>query len=165
MKATGGHKFRENSNMTFEEVFDFAYANLVPVLQGLARELGEERFLEVLRRISHEAARKAGEETARRLPSDDLTAFKTAGEPGPFGRHVLPLEMVEDTPEAFEVKVSECLWAKTFREMGAAEIGSALICHRDFGDCQEFNAKIRMSRSKTLMEGDDSCNHRFVWED
>jgi hypothetical protein len=163
-ETTDKHKFFEDSHMTFKEVFEFAYTKLVPVLQGLAKELGEDKFLEVLRKVSFEAAWKAGQDTARQLLSNDLAAFKAGGEPGHFGKHALTLEMVEDTPQAFEVRVTECLWAKTFRELGAAELGDALICHRDYGDCQGFNPKIRMSRSKTLMQGDDCCNHRFVWQ-
>jgi hypothetical protein len=62
------------------------------------------------------------------------------------------------------VRVTECLWAKTFRDLGASEIGSMLICHRDYADCRGFNPRITMIRSKTLMQGDEFCNHRFVWE-
>jgi hypothetical protein len=158
------HKFLEDSNMTFQEVFDFAFKSLIPVLQGLAKELGEDHFFEVLEKVVSECALKAGQDTARRLPSNDLAAFKAAGEPGHFGKHALTLEIVEETPQAFEVKVTECLWAKTFREMGAADIGYSLICHRDYADCQGFNPDITMTRSKTLMQGDNYCNHRFIWE-
>jgi hypothetical protein len=164
IETTVKHKFLEDSNMTFQEVFDFAFKSLIPVLQGLAKELGEDHFLKVLEKVASECALKAGQDTARQLPSNDLAAFKAAGEPDHFGKHVLTLEMVEDTPQAFEVKVTECLWAKTFREMGAAEIGYSLICYRDYAHCQGFNPKITMSRSKTLMQGDDYCNHRVVWE-
>ena len=162
--TTVKHKFLEGSDMTFQEVFDFAFKSLIPVLQGLAKEVGEERLLEALKRVTSERALQAGEDTARRLPSNDLAAFKAAGEPGRFARHALTLEIVEDTPQAFEVRVTECLWAKTFREMGAAEIGYALICHRDYAECQGFNPKIVMTRSKTLMQGDTHCNHRFTWQ-
>ena len=77
---------------------------------------------------------------------------------------MLTLKVVEDTPEAYEVKSTEGLWAQTFRAKGAAEIGYALRCHRDYADCWGFNPKITLIRSKTLMQGDDCCNHRFVWE-
>ena len=117
-ETTVKHKFLEGSDLTFQQVFDFAFKRLIPVLQGLAQELGEDNFLEALRKVASEGAFKAGQEIARQLPSNDLAAFKAAGEPGYFGKHVLTLEMVEDTPQAFEVKVTECLWAKTFREMG-----------------------------------------------
>ena len=93
-----------------------------------------------------------------------MLQLNTAREPDRFGRHILTLEIVEDTPEVFEVRVTECLWAKTFRDLGAAEIGAMLICHRDYADCRGFNPRITMTRSKTLMQGDEFCNHRFVWE-
>jgi len=164
IETTVEHKFLEGSNMTFQEVFDFAFKKFIPVLQGLTKELGEDHFLEVLKKVAFESALKAGQDTARQLPRNDLAAFTGSGEePSHFSKHVLTLEIVEDTPQVFEVKVTECLWAKTFREMGAADIGYLLICHTDYADCQGFNPQITMTRSKTLMQGDDCCNHRFVW--
>ena len=165
VETTVKHKFLEGSNMTFQEVFDFAFKSLIPVLQGLAKELGEDHFLKALRKVAFESALKAGQDTARRLPCNDFAAFTGSGsEPSHFAKHVLTREIVEDTPHAFELKVTECLWAKTFREMGAADIGYVLLCHTDYADCQGFNSGITLTRSKTLMQGDDCCNHRFVWE-
>jgi hypothetical protein len=159
------HKFLEGSNMTFQEVFDFAFESFIPELQGLAKELGEDHFLKALKKVAFECALKAGQDTARQLPCNDFAAFTVSmRDPSHFAKHVLTAEIVEDTPQAFEVKVTECLWAKTLREMGAANIGYLLICHPDYADCQGFNPKITMTRSKTLMQGDDCCNHRFVWE-
>jgi hypothetical protein len=163
-ETTVKHKFLEDSNMTFQEVFHFAFKNLIPVLQGLAKELGEDHFKKALKKVSFESALRAAQDTARQLPCNDFAAFTaSAREPGHFGKHILTLEVVEDTPQALEVQVTECLWAKTFREMGAGDIGYLLICHRDYADCQGFNPKITMRRSKTLMQGDGCCNHRFVW--
>lgn len=166
VKNTVQHKFLEDSNMSFQEVFDFAYKKLVPVLQGLAKELGEDHFLELLQKVAFENALKAGQARARELACNDLAAFTGSGsEPSHFAKHVLTRETVEDMPQAFELRVTECLWAKTFREMGAAELGYALLCHTDFADCQGFNPRITLIRSKTLMQGDDCCDHRFVWEE
>jgi hypothetical protein len=39
--------------------------------------------------------------------------------PAPLYRHALSYEILEDKPSAFEVRVTECLWAKTFRGAGA----------------------------------------------
>jgi hypothetical protein len=163
VETAAEHKFSASSNMTFQQVFDFAFRSLVPVLQGLAKEFGEDNFSEAVRKVISERALESGQDTANRLPSNDLASFKAAGELGYFGKHVLTLEFVEATPQAFEVRITECLWAKTFREMGAAEIGYSLICHRDYAECQGFNPRITLVRSKTLMQGDDCCNHRYVW--
>ena len=72
--------------------------------------------------------------------------------------------MIEDVDTAFEVKVTECIWAHTLRSNDAADIGYAMICHPDFSICRGFNPKIRMERTKTLMEGHDCCNHRWILE-
>ena len=159
------HKFLEDSHMSFQEVFDFAYKKLIPVLQGLAVEFGEEHFLDTLQKVAFECTLKAGQANASKLSRNDFAAFiDPGGEPSHFAKHVLTREIVDNGPPAFELKVTECLWAKTFREMGAADIGYALVCHTDFAEPQGFNPKITLVRSKTLMQGDDCCNHRFVWE-
>lgn len=160
------HKFLEDSAMTFVQVFDFAYGNLVPLMHSLEAEFGEDHFAEALKRAAYESALKSGEDTAGQLKCADFTAYTALlREPSHFGRHVLTAEIVEDSPHAMAVKITECLWATTFREMGAADLGYLLICHRDYADCQGFNPRITLERSKTLMQGDEYCNHRFVWEE
>ncbi|MBN1315995.1 MAG: L-2-amino-thiazoline-4-carboxylic acid hydrolase [Anaerolineales bacterium] len=158
------HKFEAYSNMSFHQVFNFAFERTIPVLQSLAKEFGEERFFKALKNAAYEAGFKEGQESARQLPCNDFAAYAALGrESSYFGDHILTKEIVEDTPEAFKVKVTECLWARVFREMGAEEIGYLFICHPDYADCQGFNPHITMIRSKTLMQGDDCCNHRFIW--
>jgi len=71
-------------------------------------------------------------------------------------------EVIEDSANAFEIRVSECLAATIFHEQGAPELGYATICHADYGLPQGFNPDIHLVRDKTLMEGDDCCNHRFT---
>jgi hypothetical protein len=157
------HKFLEDSNLTFQEVFDFAFKILIPVLQDLAKELGEDHVSEVLGRIASESALKAGQAAACQLPCNDFGAYISwAKEPSHFSRHALTIEVVEDKPQAFEVKITECLWAKTFREIGAADIGYLLFCNTDYAHCQGFNPQIILLRSKTLMQGDNCCNHRYI---
>jgi len=59
--------------------------------------------------------------------------------------------------------MKECLTAEVFREEDAAEIGYATVCHADFALPEGFNPKIKLIRDKTLMQGHDCCNHRYVW--
>ena len=69
-------------------------------------------------------------------------------------------EVIEETAEVREVKITECLWAKTMRELKPTDIGYAVICYGDYAWCQRFNPKIRLTRTKTLMQGDDCCDIR-----
>ncbi len=66
--------------------------------------------------------------------------------------------------QAFEVKVTECLWATTYRILNAGDLGYILSCCADFAKAERFNPKMRMIRTKTLMQGEPFCNNRYVIE-
>ena len=158
------HKFEVDSGMAFQGVFDFAFKTFVPLLRSLAEELGERQVLSVLKRLAGESGFEAGQADARLQPTNDFAAFhRRLREPNHFWKHVLTFDIVENSPRAFAIRVVECLWAKTFREIGAEAIGFSLICHPDYDYCRGFNPRITMSRSKTLMQGHSYCDHCWVW--
>jgi len=161
--APAKHKFSEKSEMTYEQVYQFAFAGFVLLMKNLAEELGKDKFDALLKKAASQAAVQAAKEQAKKLGKNDLAAFMTPVKSNdPFWRHVLTFEFVEDTAKAAEIKVTECLWAKTFREANAADIGYAAVCHGDFAYAPAFNPKMKMIRTKTLMQGHDCCNHRYV---
>ena len=41
----------------------------------------------------------------------------------------------------------------------------AIICCSDYAYCRGFNPKIKLTRTKTLMQGDDCCDFRWELED
>jgi len=155
----------EKVEMTWQEVFDFSFKRrFIPVMKKLAAQVGRERFVGMLRKASLDAEAEEVARIARQEAQRDLAAWvaplksKTS-----FLEHGLVCDIVEDTPKAVEVRISQCLWAKTFREMDASDIGYATICHCDHA-VSAFNPKLKLVRTKTLMQGHDCCNHRFVME-
>jgi hypothetical protein len=161
------HKFKQDSGMTFEEVYQFALGDyFIPFIKNLAGELDREDFVELVQKTASDSAAVQGKELAESLPSNDFEAWTAWTEE--FTEHwknALTTEIVENTDTALKIKVTECLWAKTFREADGADIGYAMHCHTDYAMCQAFNPKIRMIRTKTLMQGDEYCDHRWVWEE
>jgi hypothetical protein len=160
------HKFLVDADVTFEDMFNFAYRDsFIPLMLVLAKAGGREKFVEILKKGSSEAAALGIQNAAKSLPRRDLAAFAAPlKNPDHFWKNVLTFSVVEDTPKAFEVKVTECLWAKTFRSMNAGDIGFATICYPDYASASGFNPKLKLIRSKTLMQGHDCCNHRYVME-
>jgi hypothetical protein len=59
------------------------------------------------------------------------------------------------------MRVSACLWAKTFRDAGASELGYASICFGDLALAKAFNPRMEFTRDKTLMQGDDCCHFKY----
>ena len=167
-EASDKHKFAEDAGMTFQEVYDFAYKNTISLMQNVANELGEDRFIEILTTAVSEAALQGGQNAAKNRPDNGFAAYKALVKglwAGRLWKHALTFDIVEDTGKALEIRVTECLWAKTFHEGHASDIGYATLCHPDYAHCQGFNPKIKMIRTKTLMQGDDCCDHRWVWEE
>ena len=165
--ASATHKFQADSGMTFEEVYRFALnGHFIPYLQGLGSVLGEGGFIETLKRASSEVGSRRGHNAAETWPDNSLVSLtKGLREHSGLLRDVQEYDIVEDTDTAFEIEVTECLWAKVFRESGASDIGCATVCHQDFAFAEGFNASIKLVRTKTLMQGDDCCDHRWVWEE
>ena len=83
----------------------------------------------------------------------------------PFWTHVLTATYPEETPVKLSSHTTECLWAKTFKEMNATELGYILICRPDFAKARACHPKIRLKRTKTLMQGDSYCNHTWYWKE
>ncbi len=171
--ATGGEPqppadgFLADSRMSFKEVWAFAYtSSSIPLLKALAEDLGRERLVEMVKAASGRVVQEAVRKQAPPAPENTLHAFlgdllKTDSW---LWSHVVSLEVVEQRPTVVEVRVGRCLWAQTFHEAGAADIGYAMVCHPDFFAGPAFNPRIRMTRTQTLMQGDDHCNHRWVVE-
>jgi len=70
-------------------------------------------------------------------------------------------EVKERSNRALRLRVTKCLFADEMRRLGAADIGDAFYCAYDFGFCEGLNPSIRFTRTKTLMDGDDCCNHTY----
>jgi hypothetical protein len=154
------HKFAAPAEMSFEEVFTHAYAgSFISTMRVLQERVG----LESIQSAASEAAARQFGQMAKAAPSNGLAdwVFQLKN-PNRLWRHALTYEIVEDTESAFEVRITECLWAKTFRDAEAADLGYACICHPDYAMAEAFNPKLRLTRDKTLMTGSSHCNHR--WE-
>ncbi len=158
-------KFDADSKMTFKQVWQFAYGGDIPMLKALGDQIGREKFLPMLQEAASKAAAEGMKRSAPPPPKNTLAAFTSGMKSNEyFWSHAITLKWVEETERAAEVRVTECLWAQTFRAADAADIGYGMICHPDFAAATAFNPKMHMQRTKTLMQGHEYCNHRWVVE-
>jgi hypothetical protein len=111
---------------------------------------------------------------ARLLPKTDFNAFlgwdtldpliEDAERRKRFWSNALTSQRIERTPKSYEIKITECLWARTFRDVNAADLGFAAICYGDEAMAAAFDPRLKLTRTKALMNGDDCCHFRWVWE-
>ncbi len=152
--------------MSYDEMFRMFYLEgLIPTMKAMGDEVGRDRLVEMLKRAGSKAAEERTTKWAKTLPKRDLATYTAdMRDPSPLYRHALSFEILEDSPTVFEARVTDCLWAKTFRGAGAADIGYAYCCHPDIAASAAYSPKLKSTRSKTLMEGNDRCQFRLVME-
>lgn len=159
------NKLPESPGMSTEENYSFFYAMFIPLLQSLQKEMGNEKFIELITKTSTEGIAKTIETMTKDLQEKDLKAFTSFFKDllvTPPYNSVLTFEIVEQTDKVLEFKFTECLPAKLLRSMNAVDIGLALECSGGEAACKAFNPKINYSNPKNLMKGDNVCIERYT---
>jgi hypothetical protein len=162
------HKFEEKmqSVMTFEQYFRDRCHEMICLAEELERVLGRKKALEIMGKAREKYIVKITKK--ERGTIENFEAFKAsekAENASPYFSHTLSMTYAEDTPNKLTLHVTECLWAKVFKEMKAADLGYVLHCQPDFAYAEACNPNIRLKRTKTLMQGDDCCDHTFYWDE
>jgi len=135
---------------------------LVPLVKALQAELGEERANAMVRKALGDLYREYGETWWRTQGGRDLgekvaSAFEmfAAGD-------ALEYEVVKKTPDAFEVNVTECRYARFYTKIGAPELGFLLTCSADSSYFEGLGANVQLTRTQTIMQGASHCDFRYA---
>jgi len=135
---------------------------LVPLVKALQEELGEERANAIVRKALGDLYRKYGEkwwrsQGGRNLGERIASAFDMFAAGG-----ALKYDVLKQAPDAFEVNVTECRYAKFYKEIGAPELGFLLTCSADLPMSVGFGADVQFTRTQTIMQGASHCDFRYV---
>jgi len=157
---TEKQKLQSDFCRTYEKAWQWRYNYYIDMMEELAKVLGREKLIELLK-DGKDVIKLRGAEND---PNFKLSDYGKYIENSDYFNNALTFEIIDNTNELFEVKITECLWAKTFRERNAEDIGYATICHGDFSGARAMHPKLHLERTKTLMQGFDCCHERFVFE-
>ena len=135
---------------------------LVPLVKALQAELGEERANAVVRKALGDLYRKYGEKWWRTQGARDLGEKMAATFDWFAAGDALDYEVIKQSPDAFEVNVTGCRYAKFYKEIGAPELGFLLTCSSDFSLTEGFGAGVKLTRTQTIMQGASHCDFRYA---
>lgn len=161
-------QFLEDSGLTVEEVFQFTFRdNFIPLMQAMAEDMGKDNLIARLETAAAATITNFMAEMGKNMPTRDLATLKAFAselmKTFPYNK-ALVYEVTKDTDTEYEVRYSECLYAKTFIEAGAADIGYAALCSPSEAMIRAFNPKIKFANVKNPMKGDNVCIERYVWQ-
>ncbi|MFC2163606.1 L-2-amino-thiazoline-4-carboxylic acid hydrolase [Acidobacteriota bacterium] len=163
---TEKHPFKRDSGMTVEEAYQFSYQHgHIGLLKNLAKEIGRDKFVAMIKKIEKEEAVRLMKSVVQNMRKRDFFMFKTMwkSQRPPYNLAKV-YEITEETDTVFEIKYSECLYARMFLEEDAADIGYATQCYSSDVFFETFNSKLKYSNPKNFMREDDICIERFDWE-
>ncbi len=159
-------KFSERFEISHEEFTRSCFSELVQAIKMLQERFGEEEVLKTLREGRSEAITAlVARDLKSRGPIEGLRDFSS---------HILEALcrnernhqtyiIEEDTDNRFRYTITECIWARAFKDLDATDIGHAWLCHADYAYAKAYHPKIRLFREKTLMQGDDICDMDYRW--
>lgn len=159
------HKFDkeiEGVKITSRRLAAMRNRNFIRFARFLQGEIGEERVIELIKKQTEQRLKEQAKKDLEKLGNSDFKSYISIfRDPGMLAS--LTMEIIEDTDTVFEIRVTDCLSAESFLPYKAGDIGYAAVCWGDYNWASDFNPKIKLIRDKTLMQGHDHCNHRYVW--
>jgi hypothetical protein len=160
----GQHKFDvpKDISLSSRQQAQMMNRGLIQFVQLLRNEIGEPELVRLLNLMSEDVGRQVGARQAQRSPDTSFQTFVQVFRPPNFADS-LTHEVVEDTEKVFGLEVTECISAEVMQSAGlGGEIGHAAVCNMDYYWPPAFNPAFKMERTKTLMQGHDMCNHRYI---
>ncbi len=130
----------------------------VDLLHAMEQRFGAEAR-EVIREMAQNQEFEVNEEMGE--PEADLRKFCEMIDRVAVGSH--RWEHVLDEPDRIGYCFTRCMYAEILRELEEPELG-LVMCARDGPWVKSFNTRLYFQRTKTLMEGNDACDHIFYVE-
>lgn len=150
--------------LTFRQVMEMRSRESIRLGKWMKEEMGGDNALEFLKKYTSQKWLEFGKSQARESADNSLRQYTQQFRNPDTYKNILVMEIVEDTDTAFGLKVTECIWPTIFLPQKAGDLGTAFICHGDYAWAEGFNPKIKLVRTKTIMQGDPICNHRYIWQ-
>lgn len=162
-------KSKNKFGISYEDYFRTRFNGIVEIIRILAPLMDEKKALNIIKKLWE---KKGIELIVRQLKnSRPITNFEEFKEiykeqiSTEYMQNCLKFKIIEDTPNKLAFRFTECLWAKTFLELGAPDIGHAMCCYPDFAMAKAFHPNLKLVRTKSLMKGDDFCDSTYIWEE
>jgi hypothetical protein len=160
-----GHKFDKEIpglKMTYRRLAAMRHRSFIRFARFLQKEIGEDRVIELIKKNTEQRLKEQAQRDLKRLGKSDFKSYISIfRDPGMLAS--LTMEIIEDTDTVFEIRVTDCLAAESYLPYNAGDIGYAAVCWGDYNWATDFNPNIKLIRDKTLMQGHDCCNHKYIW--
>lgn len=134
---------------------------LIPLIRAMQESFGEETVNAVVARTIRGIARAQGEAARAEAPVASPRDLATWMAGGIFREGSLVAEVVEETDTRYGFDVRACHFCTMYADLGAGDLGFLLSCNRDFAFMEGLAPGLEFTRTRTRMEGAETCDFRY----
>jgi hypothetical protein len=137
---------------------------LACLLDGFISELGYEKAIEIACAAIQQDATQAGKMMAEKFGGNSFTELIQVVREVWAEEGALEFTVLEETGEKLSFDVTRCRYAELYDRLGVKKFGYCLSCNRDAPLIRGFNSRMKLFRTRTIMEGAASCDFRITLE-
>ena len=155
-------RLQEQEKKMREEFNDMMFSRTSHLLKIMKERFGEEAY-DVIWEANSERVKEAWRKKAEEYGDNSIESLiKLLWEP--LQQHGFEYTM-EKTDSRVQFKCTKCPTADRALRLGVGEQVYYFMCINDFAVAEGFNPNIGFTMTKTLMQGDDCCNHFYYYKD
>ena len=135
-----------------------------PIIKSVAQRIGWDEALAILQEANQQEAFQRGNRMAEEMKLngieelvDDVAGWGRGG--------IFEMDVLEQTPTTYFFNVTRCPYYDKYKELGLEKFGVGFSCCRDEPFARGFNPKLRLERTKTIMEGSEYCAFLYYLND
>ena len=137
---------------------------LLPILKVLREEFGDAKTLSIMKKALCPHIREVYLSIGERKTGNSFEKWnKTWDEIRPRIGENVEREFIVNNNKKKDYNVKKCKFAEYFREINEPELGKILMCDFDYYVAEIGKPVVELTRTKTLMDGDDQCDFRYVF--
>ncbi len=137
---------------------------LVRVIAGFAREVGVEKAMQVASAAVQADARQAAKTLVSRFGGNGIEQLLQVVTQVWAEEDALLYTILEQTSQKLSFDVTRCRYMEMYARLGIKEYGFCLSCNRDEAFINEFNPRLKLVRTCTIMQGAPLCDFRITLE-
>jgi len=134
------------------------------LISAFANKIGYDKAIDIAKEVVREDAILSGKTLAEEYSGNSMAELSKIAKEVWAKDNALEIKMIKETEKELFFDVSNCGYVGIYEKLGVQKLGCTLSCMRDYYFLEGFNPRITLRRTKTIMEGADCCNFRYVEE-
>ena len=150
--------------VTHLEVREIQAPLVSALLKGFIEKIGQDMTFEIASKVIREDAILSGRKLAEAFSGNSLEVMLRIVQEVWAENETMKVENISIDENTLSFDVTRCRYAELYQKLGIQNLGHLMSCSRDFPFMDGFNPKIRLNRTKTIMEGHAICDFRYLME-